>query len=362
MSLLKQLTVQAAITRTSGLVLLAAVLPLACDRSTTSDVVAPHIIQDRATVGSIVTSNVATNTTLCISPAECHTRNSHSMIAQRVVDKRNSRLSASLSALLPSGPLFSRGTTQSLEGGSAPGSKGNDSGRLKNLRVTGLTLSGDQVRNGKTWHFELTHDKQFRSKYSAIRLSLEGKLVVSSNSTYEDIGGVAYKKTSDFSFYKNDRLAVRETKRFSPVSIEAGSAATATGISSDNLAISAVYAPDDFGEGGCPLEQPICDFFQNGDPTPVLNGVISALSWAATRLGNFFNALWAGSASTDAAMEAAQTTAAALEAVTTPSLVNIATAIGQAAEAEITKDVMEQIGVWVVEFLEEWLWAAIFGL
>ncbi len=61
-------------------------------------------------------------------------------------------------------------------------------------------------------------------------------------------------------------------------------------------------------------------------------------------------------------MEAAQTTAAALEAVTSPNLVNIATAIGQAAEAEITKDVMEQIGIWIVEFMEEWLWIFIFGL
>ena len=85
----QSLTERVTIRRSVGLVVLLAAFPVACDRSPTSDIISPRVFLERATVGSVVTSDVSTSTTLCISQSECHTRRSQTRIAQRVIDGNN---------------------------------------------------------------------------------------------------------------------------------------------------------------------------------------------------------------------------------------------------------------------------------
>ena len=163
----QSLTERVTIRRSVGLVVLLAAFPVACDRSPTSDIISPRVFLERATVGSVVTSDVSTSTTLCISQSECHTRRSQTRIAQRVIDG-NDRTRDNFNALLPTEALLSMSIGDPAPASGASGNKGAELSALENVHVKGLTLVADQVRDGKTWHIELTHDKKFRGKYSAI--------------------------------------------------------------------------------------------------------------------------------------------------------------------------------------------------
>jgi hypothetical protein len=233
----------------------------------------------------------------------------------------------------------------------------DDQSEVQNLHVTGNTLSGDKVVKGRTWHVELTRDPNKGKKISGLRLFVDGELLIDSKTDWEDVGGAWFHNHTAISYYHHGRLAAQQEKIYTPISIESGKGKNSAGISTDGLTLRAVYAPDE-DPNGCPFpEVPICDFFQSGNPIPILNGVISGLVWIADSISNWFNMLWAGAGATDASIAMTETVVTAMEAVAEPSLLNIAVAIGAAAEGPLTKDVMEEIGIWIVEWLEGYILA-----
>jgi hypothetical protein len=226
-------------------------------------------------------------------------------------------------------------------------------GALRNIHVTGATLSADRTNSGHNWHVELTRDRIVRDKFSGVRLYRDGQVILASNAQWDDVAGVSYRRHTELTLYRGGRVALHQEKSFSPVSVEAGAFTQDFRHSSENLTLRAVFAPDEFPDG-CPVEIPICEFLQSANPIPILNGAVSSLAWIATSIGNWFNALWAG-AGADASGALAENAIATLEAVGEPSLLTIATAIGALARGPITDEVLSEIGNLLAEWIADWL-------
>jgi len=224
---------------------------------------------------------------------------------------------------------------------------------LSNIHVFGRTLALDAARNGNVWHLEITHDAVAEGKVSALRLSLNGKQLVSSNAKWKDVSGVWYREHSDMTLYSGGRVAIHTENAFTPTAVLAPDPSDKSAAS---LTLRAVYAPDEYPTGGtaCPeMLMGVCTFMQSDNPLPALESIWAGLGNAANAIGSFFSMLWAGNR-TDAAMQMAQTVAAYLEAYVNPTLYNIATAIGTSAAGAVSDQILEDLGVEIATWLEEY--------
>jgi hypothetical protein len=228
-----------------------------------------------------------------------------------------------------------------------------------NVHLSGRTLSFDKVMGGrKVWHVELTHDALAKGKVSAMRLSLDGKPLLTQNTKWKPVSGVWYREHADATLYHEGRLAMHQDAAFTPLVVVAPAEADVSDKSAP-ITISAIDGTEityDGGGGGCPeLVAPICTWMQSNEPLTGLEAVWQGLGNAGFWINNFFNSLWAGNRY-DAALEMATTAEAILEASVQPNLVNIATAISASAGGAITDTLLEDFGA------EIWAWLLAGGL
>ncbi len=294
----------------------------------------------QAQVGSVIKSSVVATTIVCLPSDKCKTTTRTTEVREKV---------AGSDRALRAGLRTTAETNSALR--LLPVSRS----ALSNIHVSGRTLSFDAAKRGNVWHLEVTHDSVAKGKVSAIRLSLNGKPLVASNAQWKEVAGAWYREHSDITLYSAGHVAVRQEMVSTPTAVLGPDP---TDVSPVTLTLRSVYAPDEYDPNGsgeaCPeMMMGVCTFMQSNNPLPALEAVWQGLEGAATSIANFFNSLWAGDAS-DVAMELAQTTAALIEASVNPSLLNIAQAIATAAEGVITNQILEDIGVQIADWLEQY--------
>ncbi|MGZ3331736.1 MAG: hypothetical protein ACXU9O_03910 [Gemmatimonadaceae bacterium] len=230
---------------------------------------------------------------------------------------------------------------------------------LHNVRVSGRTLYADAVKDGGNWHIELTHDAVATGKISAVRLFVNGKPLFASNAKWKDVSGAWYREHADLTLYHEGHVRLHQEQSFSPIAVLP---ANPSDHSAGTLTLHLDYKPgdqtyNDDGSGSCPYELQVCTWFQNANPTGLLNQIIFELGWLATRLANWFNAFWAAGEATDVSADLFDIISTSMEFVSEPSVVTAAAAataaangMGPATEAAF-EAVCEKVAAWLTRLV-----------
>lgn len=228
-------------------------------------------------------------------------------------------------------------------------------GALKNLSVSGRTLSADVAKDAnKRWHVELTRDDVARGKISGMRLSLNGKLLLVQNAKWKNVGGAWYHERTDLTFYREGHVGLRQERSFSPIAILPGvpSDRSPASLTLVNDHSSSAQLSPVFADGSCPEYFPICEWFQAGvNPLPILGGVISELGGVIESVSGFLVGIEAGAASDPDVAVLAETVQFAMEAFNQPSVYNIAVAIGAAEAGGWTSGLFEEVVADIMGFV-----------
>jgi hypothetical protein len=206
-----------------------------------------------------------------------------------------------------------------------------------------------------------------------MRLSLNGELLLVQNTKWKNVSGAWYHEHADLTFYVKGHVRVHQEKSFSPAAVLPAnpadqSVATLTLVNDaprtlvNNHASYEVY-PDggSYADDGsyandyCPLEIPICEWFQGANPIPILNGVISEIGGVFETVSIWLGGVEAGAASDPDVVTLAETVQLGIEAIGNPSWWGVATAFAAAESGgwtgAVLDDLISEVVSWVLDSL-----------